>query len=145
MALVFSMEKIMFNRFLMGATALSIFAGAALAETTATPPAPPVPQIDAQNPDGPLPDDSGWGNWWHKGRHHGGRGEHRGMNDHGSMGGPRLGMMAMMNGTGFHLHLGQGIDVAIMCGATPFKDCVAAAQPLIDAAKATAATQPKTP
>jgi len=54
-------------------------------------------------------------------------------------GGP--GMMAVMDHQGFHLHLGNGIDVGVMCGKEVLKDCIAEAQPLIDAAKAAATAQ----
>ena len=143
----------MFKRILLGATAVAVLAGVALADTTATntqtPPAPDQGQMqpDQQaSQDGPPPDDSGWGNWWRHGNRHGGHGDHggRGMRGPG-MGGPGMdGPPPMMAGSGFKLHLGKDIDVGIMCGATPFKDCIAAAQPLIDAAKATAANQTPT-
>ena len=136
----------MFKRILLGATAVAMLAGVALADTAATnaaaAPAQGQPQADQQaNQDGPPPDDSGWGNWWRHGPRHGGHGDH----GFGMRGGPGMdGPPPMMAGSGFKLHLGKDIDVGIMCGTTPFKDCIAAAQPLIDAAKATAAGQTPT-
>jgi hypothetical protein len=151
------MEFVMLKQFILGGVALAIVGGVAFAETAATPgpaaPAdlqvaaadnapPPPPAVDPQNPD----DNQGWWGW---GKHrHGGRHGQMGMN--GPMGGPGgPGMMGghggpgmMMNHQGFRLTLGEGISVNVMCGKEVMKDCIAEAQPLIDAAKAAAATQP---
>jgi len=133
----------MFNRFVLGAAALAVFAGVALADTTgSTPPPAPNDQAQMQNQDDQPQDGAGWG-WW--GHRHGGHRMHG--QDIGGPGMGRPGMMAMMRGTGFHLSLGNGVDVGLMCGTMPMKDCIAAAQPLIDAAKAVASAAPaaKTP
>lgn len=54
------------------------------------------------------------------------------------LGGPGM----MMNHEGFRLQLGKGISVGVMCGKEAIKDCIADAQPLIDAAKAVATQAP---
>ncbi len=146
----------MLKQFLYGAAALAIVGGVAYAENNAaTPPAAPAvnPQVtdNAGSAVQPQPDD-GQG-WWSRMRgHHGHRRGHMGMMDEGGPGGPGMmggpggpGMMAMMGGMqGFHLTLGNGIDVHVMCGKVELKDCIANAQPLIDAAKSAAAVQPQT-
>ena len=109
----------------------------------------------------------GWWQWhqrWHGGQNgQGGQGggDRWGMGQ-GGAGGPGMhgpgpgpgmrgpggpGMMMGMMGphNGFKLHLGKGIDVAVACGKEAIKDCVADAQPLIDAAKAAATAQANAP
>jgi hypothetical protein len=151
------MELKMLNKLLVGAAAIAIFGGVAFAENNA---ANPPPQGQAQdqsaqnNPDQNQDGQGWWGGMW---RHrHGGHGMHGMMDSQGGQDGPGFGgpggpggpgMMAMMNHQGFKLHLGNGIDVGVMCGKEALKDCIAEAQPLIDAAKAAATAQPtaKTP
>jgi hypothetical protein len=105
----------------------------------------------------------GWWEWhhrWHgQGDHGGGQGggDRWGMGQggpgHGGMGGPGMhgpggpGMMMGMMGphNGFRIQLGKGISVGVMCGKEAIKDCVADAQPLIDAAKAAAQAQASAP
>ena len=147
----------MLKQFLYGAAALALIGGVAYAENNAANP-PPAPPADAQGagPDGnpPPPDGQGWfGGWGHR---HGGR-HMRGMMGQdgpgmmgqggpgmmGGAGGPGM-MAAMMDHQMFHLQLGNGIEVHVNCGKTEMKDCIANAQPLIDAAKAAAVAQPQT-
>ena len=140
----------MMKQFLYGAAALMIVGGIAYAEDNAANPAPAANAQAAQNDDNGQQQDGGQG-WW--GRHrHGGRGMHgqmqgrmgmMGQGGPGPMGGPGM-MMAMMNHQGFHLELGNGIGVHVNCGKAEMKDCIANAQPLIDAAKAAASAQPQT-
>jgi hypothetical protein len=54
-----------------------------------------------------------------------------------------MGMVGPHNG--FRLQLGKGITVGVMCGKQAIKDCVADAQPLIDAAKSAATAQTQAP
>ena len=65
----------------------------------------------------------------------------------GGMGAPGMGARGMMSHSGFRMNLGNGVNVGVMCGTEAMKDCIAEAQPLIDAAKAAATAQPaaKTP
>ena len=134
----------MLKRFLVGFGVVVLLGTAALAQT-ATPPvdpaAKPALSVDDQTADNGPNDgqqDGGWFNWKHRGgRHHGGRG----------MGGPGGGMMM---GKGFGLMLGNGQGLRINCGDEPMKQCVDAAQPLIDALNKanpgqTPAVAPKTP
>ena len=144
------MELKMLKQFLYGAAALVIVGGVAYAENNAA--SPPPPPLDAQvadNADGPPPppgDGQGW--WGRKGHHGGGRHMHRGMGGPEMMAGPGdpspMGEPGIMSRQGFHLELGNGIGVHVECGKIEMKDCIANAQPLIDAAKATAAAQPQT-
>ena len=128
----------MLNRMIMGASALVLLAGVALAQQAQTPPPPQDnQQMSDDNNDAPPPPDQGWGKHWRKG--------HNGGMDGGRMDGPRGGPPPMMMAglTGFRMHLGKGIDVDVMCGKDAvLKDCIAASQPLIDAAKAAATAQP---
>ena len=145
----------MLKQFILGGVALAIVSGVALAENSAAnpPPAQPDAQVadTAGNPP-PAVDPQGGDEqgWWHWGKHrHGGRhgefgqgrmamaGQMGGPDGPGPMGGPGM----MMDHQGFRLHLGQGIDVGVTCGKEVLKDCVAEAQPLIDAAKAAATAQ----
>ena len=119
----------MLNKLLIGTLALGLLGGIAYADDQS--PAPAQPQAQAQADQGPDGVQQGW---WHRhmaGHRHDMRGEMRGP------GGPD-----MMGKQGFHLQLGPNVNVAIMCGTQAMKDCLAEAQPLIDAAKA-AATQTK--
>ena len=122
----------MINKFLIGAVTLSLFAGMAYAANEQVSPPPPEQGQMAGGQDG------GQQGWWGRhrpGRHHDMRGEM------GGPGGP--GMMGMMNKQGFSLQLGPNINVGIICGTQALKDCIAEAQPLIDAAKAAASIPPK--
>ena len=138
----------MMKQFLYGAAALVIVGGVAYAENNAaTPPPPPVDAQMADNAGGPPPGD-GQG-WWGRMRH-----RHDDRHMRGGMGGPEMmagrggpgpmGGPGVMDHQGFYLQLGNGIGVRVACGKTEMKDCIANAQPLIDAAKAAAAAQPQT-
>ena len=153
----------MLKQLILGGVALAIVSGVAFAENSAAnpPPAQPDAQVadSAGNPPPPPAVDPQGGDgqgWWHWGKHrHGGRhgefgegrmamaGQMDGPDGPGPMGGPRGlgGPGMMMDHQGFRLHLGQGIDVGVMCGKEVLKDCIAEAQPLIDAAKAAATAQ----
>lgn len=145
----------MLKKVTLALLAVTMIGGVAIAEdNAATPPAQNQNQTAQNNPD-QNQDGQGWwgGHWRHR---HGGQRMHRMMGDQGGpngVGGPGMGgpggpgMMGMMNHQGFKLHLGTGIDVGVMCGKETLKDCIAEAQPLIDAAKAAATAQPaaKTP
>jgi hypothetical protein len=142
----------MLKKVTLALLAVTMIGGVAIAEdNAATPPAQNQNQTAQNNPDQNQDGQGWWGGMW---RHrHGGHGTHRMMGDQGGpigvgqpgMGGPGgPGMMGMMNHQGFKLHLGTGIDVGVMCGKEALKDCIAEAQPLIDAAKAAAAVQPAT-
>lgn len=110
------------KRFIIGACAVVMLADVAFAQTaTTTPPPPPGVQIDG--PDGGPGDGQGW-------RKHG---KHRGM-------GP---MMDMMKGKGFGIMAGPGHALRVNCGEEPIKECVAAAQPLIDAFNKAEVAAPK--
>ena len=112
------------KRFIIGACAVVLLAGVAFAQTaTTTPPPPPGVQVDGQD-DGPNGDQ---GPGWRK------HGKHRGM-------GP---MMDMMRGKGFGIMAGRGHALRVNCGEEPIKECIAAAQPLIDAFNKVEATTPK--
>ena len=138
------------KQFMFGAAVLAIIAGVAYAQDNAANPPPPADNQTMNNDDNGQQQGGGQG-WWGKHRH-GGRGMHgpmqgrmdmMGQGGPSPMGGP--GMMAtMMNHQGFHLELGNGVGVHVMCGQADMKDCIASAQPLIDAAKAAAAVQPQT-
>ncbi len=120
----------MLNKLLGAALAVSLVAGIAYAANDQMTPPPPGDQGEmGQGPNG------GQGGWWGK-RHHGGRGQMR-----GAMGQDGPGMMpppamGMMGAKGFRLQLGPNVSVGLMCGQQSMKDCIAEAQPLIDAAKA---------
>ena len=123
----------MLNKILAGALALGLLGSVAYAADDQA--APAQPQAQAQ--DGAGPDGVQQG-MWHRhmaGHRHDMRGEMRGP---GGPGGPGM----MMGKQGFHLQLGPDVSVGLMCGTQALKDCIAEAQPLIDAAK-TAATQAK--
>jgi len=133
----------MLNKFLAGAVALALIAGIAHAASDQA--AAPAQQA-GQDQNAQGQDDSNRGWWGHghgHGMHHGmGQGQ---MGGHGMMGAP--GMMGgpgmMMGKAGFRMQLSPTVSVGIMCGQQALKDCIADAQPLIDAAKAAATAQPK--
>lgn len=133
----------MLKTFLLGGALVAVVAGAAFADsaTNNPPPAPPQDQQAQQAQDG------GPQGWWGPMRH--GWRHQRGMmmgQAMGMMGGPDgpggprgpggPGPMGGPGASGFHLTLGNGAEVGIMCGRQSLKDCIADAQPLIDAAKA---------
>ena len=123
----------MLNKILAGALALGLLGSVAYAADDQA--APTQPQAQAQDGAGPDGEQQGM---WHRhmgGHRHDMRGEMRGP---GGPGGPDM----MMGKQGFHLQLGPNVSVGLMCGTQALKDCIAEAQPLIDAAK-TAATQAK--
>ncbi len=136
----------MYKRMIIGAAALALLAGVAVAAQDAP---PPPPQNDSQVADnGPPPppppgdgQDEGWGGGWKKWMGHGHRGHGRDMRGPGGPGGPE-GMGMMMHMKGFRMHLGRGVNVDVACGEEAMKDCIASAQPLIDAAKTAAAAMP---
>jgi hypothetical protein len=151
-----STEYQMLKQFILGGVALAIVGGVAFAETNATAPAQPDAQVadNAGNPPPPPAADPQGGDgqgWWGWGRH--GHGGHRHgdfgpgqMAMNGAMGGPGGPSMMggpgmMMDHQGFRMTLGHGINVGVMCGKQALKDCIADAQPLIDAAKAAATAQ----
>ncbi|MDP8998032.1 MAG: hypothetical protein M3O03_13695 [Pseudomonadota bacterium] len=121
----------MLNKFLIGALALGLLGGIAYADDQAAAPA----QAQAQADQGPDGEQQGM---WHRhmgGHRHDMRGEMRGP---GGPGGPDM----IMGKQGFRLQLGPNVSVGLMCGTQALKDCIAEAQPLIDAAKS-ASTQTK--
>ena len=135
----------MVNKFLIGAVGLAILGGVAFAEDKAAVPAAPAAQT-AQDPEAMGDQGQDQQGWWGRARHHGGQhmGEHMGhhgmmMGDRGQGGPGPMGMMG--DHQGFMLNLGNGIHVGIMCGKQALKECIADAQPLIDAAKTAAAAQ----
>ena len=124
----------MLNKILAGALALGLLGSVAYAADEQAA-APAQPQVQTQDDAGP---DGAQHGWWHRhmgGHRHDMRGEMRGP---GGPGGPGM----MMGKQGFHLQLGPNVSVGLMCGTQALKDCIAEAQPLIDAAKA-AASQTK--
>lgn len=149
----------MYKRMIMGAAALALLAGVAVAAQDAAnspppqddnsqfadnaPPPPPPPPGDGQ--------DEGWGGGWRHWKARGQGGPHPGMMGLEGPGGPggRGGMGMMMRMKGFRMNLGRGVNVDVACGQEAIKDCIASAQPLIDAAKTAAAAlpagAPKTP
>jgi opacity protein-like surface antigen len=110
----------MMKRILLGACVVVLMAGFATAQTANNNPPPPLPP-DQQQAD---PDDQGQGGWW--GGHRGGH--HRGDRMRGGLdgGGPA------MQAKGFALMVGGGHGLHMNCGEEPMKECIAAAQPLID-------------
>ena len=115
----------MLNKILGGVLAIGLLAGIAHAATDQT--APPSPPAQDQASGGQKDDQGGWfGGWGHRGGH---RHDMRGPGGPGGM---------MMGKQGFRLQLGPTTSVGIMCGTQAMKDCIAEAQPLIDAAKAAA-------
>ena len=116
----------MMNKIFGGVLAIGALAGIAHAATDQA--APPAPPAQDQASAGQKDDQGGWFGGW---GHHGGRAREM----RGDMRGPG-GMM--MGRQGFRLQLGPTTSVGIMCGTQAMKDCIAEAQPLIDAAKAAA-------
>ena len=115
------------KRILLGASAVVLLAGFATAQTVASNDTPPPPPPQDQQADGP--DSQGGG--WFSGRRHG---RHHGKMDHGKQNGRDGGGPGMhLNGKGFGIMVGPGHGLRINCGDEPMKDCIAAAQPLIDA------------
>ncbi|MEO6609245.1 MAG: hypothetical protein ABIN69_12335 [Aestuariivirga sp.] len=138
----------MYKRMIIGATALALLAGVAFAAQDAPPPPPSQDngQVADNGPPSPPPpgdgQDEGWGGGWKKWMGHRGHGRGmRGPDGRGGPGGPG-GMGMMMHMKGFRMHLGRGVNVDVACGEEAMKDCIASAQPLIDAAKTAAAAQP---
>lgn len=120
------------KKILLGACAVVLMAGFAMAQTATNAPPPPPPGQQMDGPD----QQGGWGGWWGHGRRHGWRGDHgERMSGEGGPGGPdgpgRLGLQR--DGKGFGLMVGRGHGLHVNCGEEPMKDCIAAAQPLIDA------------
>ena len=130
----------MMNKILGGVLAIGLLVGIAHAATDQA--APPPPPAQDQASAGQKDDQGGWFGGWghHGGRRHEMRGEMGGPGGPRGFGGPG-GMM--MNQQGFRLQLGPTTSVGIMCGTQAMKDCIAEAQPLIDAAKAAAGTAAK--
>ena len=143
----------MYKRMIMGAAALALLAGVAMAaqDSANSPPPQNNNQVADNGPPPPPPpgdgQDEGWGGGW---RHWMGRGHHghrhgmMGPDGQGGPGGPggpgAMGMMMHMKG--FRMNLGNGVHVDVACGEEAMKDCIASSQPLIDAAKTAAAAQP---
>ena len=112
------------KKILLGACALVLMTGFATAQTATDNPPPPAQdqQIDGA--------DSQGGGWFSGGRH----GRHHGQKGYGRHhGGGRGGHIMQIDGKGFGLMLGPGHGLRINCGDEAMKDCIAAAQPLIDA------------
>ena len=108
----------MMKRLVLGACAIVVLAGVALAQAVPQNDNPPPPQGAEQNDDGPQ---DGAGGWW--GHRHG----------HGPRQGDRMGGGMMMQGKGFGIMIGRGQGLHVSCDNEPIKQCVDAAQPLIDA------------
>ena len=122
----------MMKRIILAASAAVLFAGLATAQTANTANPAPPPQAQDQQADGPDgPDgqgDGGWFGWGHRGGHHGG---HGGRGPGGRDGGGPRGMQ--IDGKGFRIMVGPGHGLSVNCGQEEIKDCIASAQPLIDA------------
>lgn len=121
------------KRILLGTCAVVLLAGIATAQT-ATPNAPPPPPAQDQQANGSDDQDGGWFNRRHHGRHGGHMGRQgMGMGQPG-MDGPGMNGPGMhMEGKGFGIMVGRGHALHVNCGDEPMKDCIASAQPLIDA------------
>ncbi len=116
----------MMKHILLGTCAVLLLAGIATAQTATTNPPPPPPAQD-QQAKGPDDQAGGWFNGRRHG-HHGGQMGRHGMGRPG-MSGPGL----RMEGKGFGIMVGRGHALHVNCGDEAIKDCIAAAQPLIDA------------
>lgn len=139
------------NRFLIGLGLVSLLTTAAIAQTATQPVDPaakPQLSVDTQIADSGQDDNQqgdGWFKRGHRGRHHNGGHGPDGPRGMGGPGGPSGGMMM---GKGFGLMLANGQGLRINCGDEPMKQCIEAAQPLIDTlskANAMPAIAPKTP
>ncbi len=117
----------MMKRILLGACAVVFLGGLATAQTVSTNDNPPPPPPQDQQANGPDSPGGGWFSGHRHGRHHGEMGP--GMENGGYGGGPGL----HMDGKGFDIKVGLGHGLHVTCGNEPIKDCIAAAQPLIDA------------
>ncbi len=117
----------MMKRILLGACAVVLLAGIATAQTANTNGNPPPPPPQDQQANGPDSQGEGWFSGRRHGRHHGQMAS--GMQDRGGRGGPGM----QMEGKGFDIRVGAGHGLHINCGEEPMKDCIASAQPLIDA------------
>ena len=115
------------KRILLGACAAVLMAGFAMAQTASTNGNPPPPPPQDQQADGPDSQGGGWFSGRRHGRHHGQMG--LGMQNGMDRGGPGM----HMDGKGFGLMVGPGHGLHVNCGDEPIKDCIASAQPLIDA------------
>lgn len=112
---------------LLGACTVVLLAGLATAQTVNANGNPPPPPPQDQQADGPDSQGGGWFGGHRHGRHHGDMGGPMG-NDRGE---GRPGMQ--MQGKGFGIMVGRGHALHVNCGDEPMKDCIASAQPLIDA------------
>ena len=126
------------KRFIIAFSGLVLLGGIAFAQSAPQVPNPPptAAEQDDQMAAGQGQDDQP--GWFHHGRRHHGKGR---------IGGPGGGMMM---GKGFGLMLGNGQGLRINCGDEPMKQCIEAAQPLIDALNKanpgqTPVTAPKAP
>ena len=134
----------MYKRMIMGAAALALLAGVAVAAQDATTPPPPQDNGQVADNGGPPPPppgdgpDGNWGGAWKKWMGQGHNGHRRGRMGPGGSG--PMGMMMQMKG--FRMNLGNGVYVDVACGEELMKDCIASSQSLIDAAKTAAAAQP---
>lgn len=117
----------MMKRILLGACAVVLMAGFAMAQTASTNGNPPPPPPQDQQADGPDSQGGGWFSGRRHGRHHGQMGP--GMQNGRDGGGPGM----RMEGKGFDIRVGAGHALHINCGEELMKDCIASAQPLIDA------------
>ena len=117
----------MMKRILLGACAVVLVSGFAMAQTATTNANPPPPPAQDQQADDADSQGGGWFSGRRHGRHHGQKGH--GMQNRGGRGGPGM----QIDGKGFGLMVGPGHGLRINCGDEPMKDCIAAAQPLIDA------------
>ncbi len=117
----------MMKRILLGACALVVLAGIATAQTATPDNNPPPPPPQEQQANGPDSQGGGWFSGRRHGGHHGEMG--RGMRNGMGMGGPGM----RMDGKGFGIMVGPGHGLHVNCGDEPIKDCIASAQPLIDA------------
>lgn len=105
------------KRMIIAACGVLLLAGIATAQTasTALPPLPADQQVNGQDEQvGGRP-----------GSHHFGR-------HGGKHGGPGM-RGGRMEGKGFHIMVGGGHRLDVNCGQELMKDCIAAAQPLVDA------------
>jgi opacity protein-like surface antigen len=121
------MELKMMKRILLGACAVVLLAGIAMAQAATNNDNPPPPPPQDQQANGPDSGDGGWFSGYRHGRHHGERGGP--MQNGADGGGPGM----RMDGKGFGIMVGPGHGLHVNCGNEPMKDCIASAQPLIEA------------